>query len=398
MAEELRKEIIEPEVEKEIDETTKTEIKIPDELKYNSYNYIKNHYESLYPCIGERIMSILSLVPVSLIIPKYIISGREIRSHLNLLWMSPPGFAKSQLAKQFSNITFNPIMSKNMTTPRLYYEFKKKGGEKITLIVEDIAIWFMDEEKIKFLEGASGEEESYSREHMRNIKDGLEKHVDVVCFCSGTPENLTNRRLKEGILRRFSPIIITLTKEEHKKILNYQSNGLGMKGNQNDGEEIRNFYLELQKIQNNENKEINPIIDYIFPDAIKTEAIRFFEPLGEKLHENYGVNTATEHEEFFRFMVCSAFLRIFEKKKFGLIQDNHLIIDKTDLDLAKKLIKDEIQTKHFIYYSIDKIDADGVNTRKRLKEWSKKRKKSGLKELPEEVKFLLKSNVIKEKK
>jgi hypothetical protein len=284
-------------------------------------------------------------------------------------------------------------VSKNITIPRLYHEFKQKSGKKLSLIVEDIAIWFMDEEKIKFLEGASGEEESYSRENMRNIKDGNTKHVDVVCFCSGTPENITNKRLKEGILRRFSPLVLTLTPEEHIKILNHQTNGLGKKSNEKDPEEIRQFYLELEKIQNNENSEIKPIVDYIFPDYLKHEAIKFFEPLGKALHDKYNVNTATENEEFFRFMVCSAFLRIFEKNRNGLIQDNHLIIDNEDLRIAKELIYEEIITKHYIYYSIDRLDFNGITNRKSLREWTERRRKKGLKQLPKEVELLMKFNV-----
>lgn len=389
-------EIKEPEIEWEEQEEEDVKVnEIPDELKYNPYEFIKKNYESIYPCIGSKVFSVLSLVPISLIIPKYIINGRKIRSHINLLWLSPPGHCKSEISKQFYNISFNPIMSKNMSAPRLYYEFKSRKGKKISLIVEDIAIWFMDEEKIKFLEGASGEEETYSREHMKNIKDGMDKHVDVVCFCSGTPENIANRRLKEGILRRFYPIIITLTKNEHKNVLNYQNNGLGKKSNEQNSDIIANFYNELFKIQNNENKHIKPIVDYVFPENIKSEAIRFFEPLGVKLHEKYGVNTATENEEFFRFMICSAFLRIFDKDRKKLIKDNCLIIDEKDLEIAKKLIKAEFMTKHFIYFSIDKIDVDGVNTRKSLKLWNEQRQKLGFKELPEEVKFLMNSNVKK---
>lgn len=377
----------------EISESKTDKINIPDELRYNPYNYIINYYEKIYPCIGGRVFKILSLVPVSAIIPKYTIHGRKIRSHLNFLYLAPPGYCKSQCSEQFFKITKNPIMSKNMTTPRLYYELKKMQGKKISIIIEDIAVWFMDEEKIKFLEGAVGEEEKFDRENMKNIKDGMNKHVDIVSFCSGTPQNITNKRLKEGILRRFCPLILVLTSDEHKKILEFQSHGLGKESDNENSGEIIQFYKELEDIQNGKNKEINPIVDYIFPDYIKEEALNYFTPLGNKLHKLYGVNSATEHEEFFRFLVCLAFMRIFDKKRKGLIQDNHLIIDRDDLIIAKELIKNEISMKNFIYFSIDTVDMDGVNTRRRLRSWNEKRKQLGYKELPNEVKYLINSNL-----
>lgn len=325
-------------------------------LRYKSYYYFYKELETNPKKIKKEVREEID---------KIIIDSKPILDKLN------------KIVESSNSFTFDEV-----------YRIEKINEK---LVFYDLVV----EDNHNFIANGIFTHNSYSHETMKNIKDGNKKHVDISCFCSGTPENITNKRLKEGILRRFSPLVLTLTKKEHLEVLNYQNNGLGKQGDYVDSSPIHKFYEELFKIQMNQNKEIPPIVDYIFPDTIKLKASSFFNPVGAKLHEIYGVNTATENEEFFRFMVCSAFLRIFEKKKNNMIQDNHLIIDDKDLEIANKLIKNEMSTKNYIYYSIDRIDLDGVNTRKALKLWTEQRAKSGLKELPEEVNFLMKSNLRK---
>ena len=365
---------------------------IPDKLKYDSYKTIRDHYESLYPCIGSKVWSILSLVPVSLILPKLIINNREIRMHLNFMWLSPSGTAKSSTAREFEKIAYFPLSTKRMSIPRLYHELIKRKGEKISLIVEDVAVWFMDDEKIKFLEGTTGEEESLSHETMRNIKDE-DKHVDLVSFCSGTPENIANQRIKEGILRRFSPLIVYLSPEEHKKIINYINNNVGKFNGNEDSKTIKCFYEELWKIQEGTHKEISPITGFIFSDDLKKEANEFMEKITESIHKRFAVSCATETEELWRFAVCYAFLNIFKKKREGMIEDSHLIIEKEDLEVSKRLMAREISTKSIIMQCIESIDYYNIQTRKQLMEWEDRRRRSGKNELPKEAKYVMVSNV-----
>jgi hypothetical protein len=386
----------ESEVSEDTDDTQRDVKNIPDELRYNPYKYMLDHYEKVFPNIGRKVFSVLSFLPISLIMPKFTINGRRIRMHVNLLWLSPPGFLKSTISREFSNITYNPLLTKSMSNARIYNDlYKRPKGKYNTLIVEDIAVWFLDESKIKILEGVSGEEESISHETMRNIKEGTNKHVDVVCFCSGTCENITNKRIKEGILRRFTPIIITLTKEEHLEVIRKQNDGLNKEAIGFSSEDITSLYGEFLSIQTGSHKLIQPITGYIFPPNIIEEAHKIFSPMGIYLHEKFSVNTATENEQFFRFMACSAFLNIFRKHKENKIVDNKLVIDEIDLFIAKELITREIQTKTLIYNCIDKFDVDGIRTREQLKKWTESRKKDGKKDLSSEAKFVLSSIVKK---
>lgn len=395
-------EVEEVEKEEEFDEGMDFSMLTPEQMKdedilirANPYQYIMQHYESMYKHLGKKVWSILSLLPVSLLLPRFVINNREIRMHLNLLWLSQSGMAKSQTAREFAKITFNPILTKEMSTPRLYHELKRRKGKKVSLIVEDIAVWFMDEEKIKFLEGVTGEEESMSRENMRNIKDD-NSHVELCSFCSGTPENITNRRLKEGILRRFSPLIIILSPEEHEDIIDFIASGVGQNLRLKDSEEVVNFYKELFLIQSGKHKEIPPITSYMMPDQEKLREIaEYIKALTKPIHTNFGHSSATETEEIFRLAICHAFLNIFSRFKNGLIKDGKLPILEEDINIAKKLLSREISNKGIIYQCIYSIDVEGLRTMSQLKKWQERRSKSGKKEISREAKFILESNVKK---
>ena len=354
-----------------------------------------NHYESLYKHLGRKYWSVLSLLPVSLIAPKFILNGREIRMHLNFLLLADSGHAKSQTAREFEKISFNVISTKNMSVPRLYHEVKKRNGDKMTLVVEDVAIWFMDEEKIKFLEGMTGEEESYNRENMRNIKD-KDKHLDLISFCSGTSENITNRRLKEGILRRFFTMIIVLSKEEHDEIIDFIMSGSNKKLRINDSEQIVKFYQELKKIQDGTHPTIQPIEGYIFPG--KERMIKLsdsIKSMTDYLHRKFNHSSATEVEEVFRLAISYAFLNIHNKHKNGLIRDNKLVITEEDLNVAENLIRQEIYAKKIIYSCIYSIDILGFRTMSKLREWENKRREKGKSEIPKEAKFIYSRNIKK---
>ena len=364
---------------------------IPEELYKTPYKYICEHYEKMLPCVGSRVFMPLCLLPVSLIIPKLIINGREIRIHLNLMWLSPSGYGKSTVCREFAKITYNPLVTKKMSTPRLYHELmKKRKGQKTSLVVEDVAVWFMDDEKIKFLEGATGEEESVSHETMRNIKDNGNTHTDVSSFCSGTPENITNLRLKEGILRRFSMLVFYLSEEEHQKILNFIHGGVCNTTKTKDSEEIQAFYKELKTIQEGLHPKIPQITGYNIPDYLKSQASEFMRIPASRLHKKYGGNLATEAEQMWRFAVCHAFLNIFNKYERGMIKDGILTIDQRDFNVAKFLLKQEISAKFIVLQCIEQLDFYNIKTRETLREWKTKMKDQ---DIPPEALFIMESNV-----
>lgn len=371
---------------------------IPNELRFNPYTYIKQHYESILPCMGARVMSILGLLPVSIILPKIVRNGREIRMHMNMLLLGISGIGKSSICREFEKFTFFPLSSKNMTPARMYWEIvknpKRLEQKKLSMIIEDIAVWFLDEERIKLLEGLTGEEENISRENMKNIKDSENtKRIDACSLMCGTPEVISDNKVQTGILRRVIPLIVFLTAEENEKIIEYITDNMGKDGELKDSEHIKEFYEELFKIQEGHHTEISPIEGYIFPDNIREEIKKFLKEISKPIFRRHGMSIATESEEAFRILACHSFLNVFNKHKNGLIEDSHLVIDEEDLKVAKSIIKRELSTKHIILQCIETIDYWNIKTRNQLREWEERRKKSGSKPIPSNAKFVLEGMV-----
>ena len=371
-----------------------------EKIKQNPYKLIKEHYESILPCIGAKVMSILCFLPISLILPKIVRDGKEIRMHLNMLLLGISGIGKSSLCREFEKITYFPLSTKNMTPARMYWEITKnqerKIEKKLSLIIEDIAVWFLDEERIKLLEGLIGEEESISRENMRNIKDNEEsKKIDACAFMCGTPEVISDNKVQTGILRRTIPLIVFLSEEENERIIEYISENMGKDGELKDSIHIKEFYDELYTIQEGHHSEIPPIEGFIFPDHIRTEIKIFLKNISKPLFKRHGVSLATESEEIFRILSCHAFLNVFNKYKNGMIKDNYIVIDEDDLKVAKSIITREISCKYIILQCIESIDWFNIRTRNQLREWEEKRRISGKNPIPKEAKFILEGMVKK---
>lgn len=357
-------------------------------IRKNPYDYIRNHYESIYPFIGSKLFSILALLPVSLIMPKIPRDGKMIKNKLNLCILSPSGSGKSSIAEEFEKITFNPLSTEKITPARLYFEINKKIGEntnpKISLIVSDVATLFSDEIMLKILEGILGEEGCISRSTMRNKEDETKKKIDAIAYLSGTPENISNHRIRTGLLFRTMTLIVFHTHEEHEKILEFISKNMGKEGHIKSSEYIKQFYEELWSIQRGENSGIHPVESYEISDEINEEVSKFIKPLARGIFQRYGITSARSVEEFYRIMCAHAMLNIYNRT----ILDGRIIIEKEDVELAKKLIKRDIATKSIILQCIESIDYYNIKTRNQLREWEERRRKSQ-KPIPKEAKFLL---------
>lgn len=306
-------------------------------------------------------------------------------------WMVTGNSAKSSMCRLFEEITYNPLSTKNMSPPRIMFEFLKRNKSEISLIIEDIAVWFLDEERIKMLEGIAGEEGSLSRENMRNIKETDEdKKVNAVSFLCGTPEAVSNNRIRTGILRRVHPIVVYHSEEENNKIITFIVDNMGKNDikSKEKNDIIVSFYQELYSIQSGTHAEIEPVEGYFFPDSIKEKIKSLMIIISKPLLKRYGIISATETEQIFRFLSCHAFLNIFEKKKEGKFKNGILTIDDKDFEVAKSLIIREMSTKSVILSCIEAIDYYNINTREKLREWEARRRTKG-KDISKEAKFIL---------
>lgn len=341
---------------------------IPRDLLMNPVKYITRHYESIYPNIGKKVFYLLCLVPGSLIIPPIPRGKKKIKQKINLLFISNSGSGKTSIAEEFEKITYNPIFVEHITTAALNYKLKQE--ESATLIISDIATAFSNEELVKLIEQVLGEEGSISRETMQTVKkENGRRKIDVVSYLSGTPENINKEIIGHGLLGRTSPLLISHTEKEHEEIIDFVSDEMGKENFLEEKSYIKEFYQELKKIQEG-NHEISPIEGYIIPNEIKSEIKRIIKPLVRKSFRAWGVNGVRETEEFFRFLVNSAFINIFKKYEDGKIIGNKLLIDENDFKLAKYLINREIKTKEFIIECLNTINYHNIKTIHQLKKWT----------------------------
>jgi len=382
---------IEPEIEKEENEEEETEeVIIPPELYSSPYSYIRNHYEEMYPCLGNKLWSLLSLVIVSLVMPKIPRGEKLIKNKINVCILGQPGIGKTSMGEEFEKVAYNPLSTERITPARLYFEIMKRAKEedipKLSLIVSDVAVIFQDEIMIKMIENLLGEEGVISKANMHNKKDDPRKKVDLVAYLSGTPDLMYNQRIRHGLIFRTLTLILMHTKKQHEKILDYISDNMGQNYKNGDSKPIKAFFNEIWDIQSGNHPKIKPVVSYDISEEIKQDIKKFIKPLVANAFDKYSIPFARTLEETFRLMCASAMLNIFNRK----VTDGKIKIEKEDADLAKKIIQRDIVHKVRILQSISQIDYWGINNMADLKEWNEAMNRKG-KNISEETGFVMKS-------
>lgn len=359
--------------------------KFPKEFLSNPYLYINSYYESIYPFMGGKVFEYLSLVPTGLIIPKIPRDGRMIKQKLSLFLLSSPGSGKSSISTEFQRITYNPISTLNITPARLAYEIRKR--DKTTIIIPDVAISLLNEELIKILESTIGEDEIISRNTMsgRKKEESMSEHKEVVAFLSGTPENITNNRLRDGLLQRCAVLVVFHSSKEHEKIIDIVNDSMGNHKTDVKNDLVKSYYFHLREIQEGRSKILKPITGYIIPDQIKEELKNFIKPLVREAFMKFGVNAIRETEQAYRYMVNHAFLNIFKRE----VINNEIKITTEDLKVAKYLIKGEIETKYKIYSCMNMMDLFNLRTMNDLRKWAYTRKVKNNETISQEAMFIM---------
>lgn len=340
-------------------------------IKENPYKYICDFYEEEFPCIGGKIFSVLSLVPVSLVIPKIPSLVKNTKQKLSILWLAPPGSGKSSISDEFSRITLNPISTSNMTPARLYHEIKKREGQKTSLVCPEVSIMFSNEEMIKLLEGYLGEESAMSRATMRNKnEENLNLKVNGCSYLAGTPQNISDKKIRDGLLGRTSPIITFFNQKQNDAIIDKINSRMGKDLVSNGKNIIHDYYQELFNIQEGKGQEFNPIKGYIISDEIRNEIGEYIKNLSylKVILKKWGVHSARALEETYRFMIAYSFLNIYNRE----IKDSKLVITEEDCQMAKKLIKREAIESYKIFSAIERIDWYNIKNERDFRLWDLK--------------------------
>lgn len=356
---------------------------LPEKLRAEPYKFICNYYEEIYPHIGKKVFSILSLVPVSLLLPKIPRGSKQVKSKLNVLLISSPGTGKSSIGDEFEKIAFEPMAMESVTDARLAHEMASKTH--VSLIVSDIARIFSNQDLVKQLENLLGEEGCISRHTMKS-KDDKKRKIEAVSFLAGTPENINSKRVRDGILSRLSPLVVFYSSDEHEAIIDQVNDEMGVE-KENCVNQIRSFYYWLYSIQKGFDKKIKPVNKYVFDNQIKNEAKPFIKKIVSPIFDNYGITSIREVEQLYRFMIAHCFMNIHNRKCVKGV----LHIERKDFEIAKELIMREIKTKYKIISCINHFAKGVTKTEQELRRWIERQNQEGKIRVAKDAEFLLMS-------
>ena len=322
----------------------KEEVKIPEELIRNPYDFVCNWAEKLYPNIGSYVFQYASLLPCSLIINDFNYFSEKKRSNLNIFLLTEAGGAKSSLCKLFAKLTFYPIEGRSYTAAELEDEVFEK--EIFSLIIEDYTTMASDERINKIMEGILGDEKIIDR-HTKRKK--IRKQIEAVGFLCGVPNDVTDR-LTRGKMSRALIIVKIYGDKEHSDIGKYIAENIGVSNNECDGDEypqIKEYYELLQKIQGGEEKF--PFIDdFEISRKIREDIVEKWDDITQRIRgSGIKFNFQRELEDGFRILVAHSFLNYFNRNKNG----NTLIVNEEDCKVAKRLMARSLITKYNLYRS-----------------------------------------------
>ncbi|MHA1867810.1 MAG: hypothetical protein ACTSXD_07065 [Candidatus Heimdallarchaeaceae archaeon] len=325
------------------------------EIKKDPYSFICDYVESIYPKVGKKCFEIMSLMPVSIIIPDLPFGSKKVRSNIHCLFLAPSGSGKSSIAKLFENITLSPLHLESVTSARL--ESAIMQNPFFSLIVGDFARMSRDPVLIKVIEGLLGEEKSVSRKTMRKDIDLEAEGTALLC---GISTDLSQYILS-GLIFRTIPLLIGHSAEEHSQIGEHIKNKIGDSEENGKEEIIKKYYLQLAQNQAGKGK-LPEVKSYNIPKKFKDKAYEEWDKLTQSTVKELGMNFFRELQEFFRILVAHAFLNSYNRK----IENNSLTPTQEDFEVALKLMKQSIKFKFRLIRS--ESFAKGIKNAKQFKE------------------------------
>lgn len=332
------------------------------EILEDPYKYICDWAESLFKNTGGRIFKYTSLMPISLVAPDILYRGKQIRSNINVLLLSPSGTGKTSIGKIISNFSQNPINFENITPARLSARLMTMRDTRVTLVSTDIAKTVRDLELVKLLEQVLGEERQVMRD---NMKSSFDFSVNATTFLAGVPSDLLGV-LSSGLLFRCASLVFFHTAEEHKEIGQHITEGIGDEGKQDGFEnKIKEFYESIRDRQDLESK--NKIEGFIYSDEIKDKIFETWNNMTNGVVREYQV--VEWHRELYsgyRYLNAYCLMNLHNREPKMENQKLKLVATEEDLKIALKLMKRDISSK--IHLLNCKSIANKIRTMKELQE------------------------------
>lgn len=305
-----------------------------DKIKKNPYPFICNYVESIYPHVGKKTFQILSLLPVSLILPDIPYGNKSIRSNLNALFLGSSGSGKSSIAKLFSSFVLNPLEFESITSAGL--ESAIAHSPIFTLVVGDFARMSRDPVLIKVIEGILGEEKSIKR---RTARKDVDMDVNGISLLCGVSTDLS-KYILTGIIWRVCPILVGHSEKEHSEIGKHIIENSGRHSSNGDEEIIREYYNSLIKIQSDKENKLR-VSEFNIPEDFKEMLYSEWNSLTKPYVKEMGFNFFRELMDGLRFMVSHSFLNVYNRK----VEKGVLFVEEEDYKIALKLMKKSITFK-----------------------------------------------------
>ncbi len=263
----------------------------------------------------------------------------------------------SSKADKFEKIAYEPLKRRDMSVAEL--QTKAIQMELMSLIIEDFSVFSQDYEKIKVLEGISGEESAVDKSNMRTELVG---NVRVNLMLFGTPNDLERyaKQLEGGLLSRCVLNVIYLSPKEHNEIGKFINLYAGDKEFSDKArlkeEVVIEYYKDLRKIQAGENESIHPIAGYHIEKRFKEEIYEVWSRLSDRLIKDLGEKSyIRDLNYYYKFLVSSAFLNVYHRKleiiDLGRNDDGKIIKgsiitpNEEDHKLATELMKQNMRSK-----------------------------------------------------
>ena len=291
-----------------------------EKLLQSPYKYITEEWaEASLPKVGKKTFDIVCLMPCGMILPEIPIGSKTISPRINVFECSASGTGKSSKADKFEKIAYFPLKRRDISGREL--QQKTIEMEMMTLIIEDFTQFIGGAdgyEKVKVLEGLIGEEANIG---MSNMRVEILGQAHACSLIMGTPLDLERyaKNIEGGLLSRCVLNIIYLSPEEHNFIGHYINSYAGDKEYaekmQLKENEVIKFYKNLKRIQAGEDENISAVVSYKIDKKFKDDVYLKWSKLSEKLIQDLGEKSyIRDLNYYYRFLVCSAFLNILNRK------------------------------------------------------------------------------------
>ncbi len=315
-----------------------------EKLMENPYNEINDYFENTLPKTGKKISRYASLINPSLIIPKIKYKGRDIRTTISVMVLGPSGSGKTTFLELMKYFAYNSFEFQHITSAKIARELSE--ARQMTLIVNDMARVMKDQKVIKVIEGVI-EEGKFVHTTMTSE---YKSETDASLFGVSVPSDISSH-ISSGLLFRVIPVIVKHDLDEQKHVGKDITRHVGneLKESEITLKDIKDFYDKLRIIQAGKNVDNLPVSEFDITEEHRNILYSEWSGVLDKLEIDETTLWFRELLDGFRFLHCIAFLNYFNRKKER--KDDRtcvLIPNNEDLDIAKKLMIEEILVKHDI--------------------------------------------------